>query len=104
MSFVRVKIKIDLVKTRLPKFCPGGLNSGKCEIFRNVDGLVMAFSGILNKNLWFKYQRIRQRHLVSINNQESVGKGVIDTKIFIVVTRITKKGKGKRKNFFFQPA
>jgi hypothetical protein len=83
--------KIDLVKTRLPKYCPGGLNSGKrkkkCEIFQNIVGLVMAFSGILDKNHWFKYQKIRRRRFVSINEQESVENGVIDTKIVIVVTR-----------------
>ena len=28
-SLARSAKKIDLVKTRLPNFCPGGLNSGK---------------------------------------------------------------------------
>ena len=49
-SLARSAKKIDLVKTRLPKFCPKGLNSGKrkkkCEIFQNVVGLIMAFRGI----------------------------------------------------------
>jgi hypothetical protein len=53
--------KIDLVKTRLPKFCPGGLISGKSEKtlekFKNFVGLVMAFSGVLEKNHWFKNRK-----------------------------------------------
>ena len=61
-SLARSAKKIDLVKTRLPKFCPRGLILGKrkkkCEIFQNFVGSVMAFSGILDKNNWFKYKKI----------------------------------------------
>ena len=57
----------------------------------------MAFSGILDKNNWFKYKKNRLRRFVSINDKEFVDNGVIDTRIAIVVPRKTKKGKEKRK-------
>ena len=58
----------------------------------------MAFSGILDKNHWFKYQKIRLRRFVSINDQEYVENGVTDTKISIVVPRKTKKRKEKKES------
>ena len=54
----------------------------------------MAFvSGTLEKNRLLKYQRIRWRRFVSMDDQESVENGVIDTKI--VVTKLCNK---KNKN------
>ena len=85
-----------------PEFLSGRSEFGQTQkIMRNISdffGLVMAFSGILDKNHWFKYQKIRLRRFVSINDQEFVEDGVTDTKIYIVVPRKTKQGKGKRKN------
>ena len=51
----------------------------------------MAFSGILDKNHWFKYQKIRLRRFVSINDQEYVENGVTDTKISICCPKKNKK-------------
>ena len=101
-SLARSAKKIDLVKTRLPKFCPGGLNSGKrkikCESFQNVVGSVFAFRGILDKNRWFKYQKNRLRRFVSINyDQEFVEIGVIGTKLKLTCYCCNKKNKKRER-------
>ena len=58
----------------------------------------MAFSGVLDKNKWFKYQKIRLRRFVFGNDQDFVENGVIDTKNCYCCTKKKRKGeKGKRK-------
>ena len=65
----------------------------------------MAFSGVLEKNHWFKYRKIRLRRFVSGNDQDCVENGVIYyQKTAIVVTRKNegerreKKGKGRKRD------
>ena len=56
----------------------------------------MAFSGVLDKNHWFKYQKIRLRRFVFGNDQDFVENGVIDTKNCYCCTKKKEKGRKER--------
>ena len=56
----------------------------------------MAFSGVLDKNKWFKYQKIRLWRFVFGHDQDFVENGVIDTKNCYGCTKKKEKGRKER--------